>query len=331
MKIVLPASPSLVSNTPFHDAHGAEAALDPFDPALVRAETAIFNADLLERLSALPDTWSVAPRIVREARARGEGPFPLDPQSPHAEWIEHDEVRLRLIQPQTRETRGIYLHIHGGGWTFGQADFHDAILERLAEATGLAAVSVDYRLAPEHPFPAGPSDCVTAAVWAFAQGGPVLMGGESAGAHLALLTALTLRDQGVDCSGLVLNAGCYDLSLTPSVRNWGSRRLILTTRDVDQFAANCVPSFMDRRSPQISPLYARLDGLPPCFLSVGTQDPLIDDSLFLHHRLLSARVPSDLAIAPGGCHVFHHFDLAIAHEAEAATHSFLNGVMDETA
>lgn len=318
-------------STAFHPAHGTPAALDPFDPTLVSEETASFNAVLLARLSALPDTWSVAPQVVREARARGEGPFPLDPKSRHAQWIEHDGVRLRLIEPQTRETRGIYLHMHGGGWTFGQADFHDAILERLTEATGLAAVSVEYRLAPEHPFPAGPSDCVTAAVWALGQGGPVMMGGESAGAHLALLTAITLRDQGVDCAGLVLNAGCYDLGLTPSARNWGSRRLILTTRDINRFADNCVPGFMDRRTPEISPLYARLDGLPPCLLSVGTEDPLLDDSLFLHHRLLSARVASEIAIAPGGCHVFHHFGLQIAREAEAATHTFINRVMDETA
>lgn len=308
--------------------HGAQAAINPFDPALVREETHAFNTQLLATLSALPDTWSVPAQTVRKKRAAGEGPFPLEPKLDHARWEEHEGVRLRILEPQTRDTRGIYLHIHGGGWTFGQADFQDPMLARIAEATGLAAVSVEYRLAPEHPFPAGPSDCLTAASWAYAQGGSLFMGGESAGAHLSLLTALSLRDAGIACAGLVLNAGCFDLSLTPSARNWGSDKLVLNTRDIELFAKGCVPAFMDTRAPTISPLYAHLDGLPPCFLSVGTEDPLLDDSLYLHQRLLAAGVSSDLAVAPGGCHVFHSFDLEIAREAEVATHTFLNTQLD---
>lgn len=316
------------SLTPYSATHGADAAINPFDPALVLPETTQFNAEILKTLSALPDSWSVPAHLIRKARAEGHGPFPLEPKLDHAHWEEHDGVRLRILEPQTRETRGIYLHIHGGGWTFGQADFQDPMLSRITETTGLAAVSVAYRLAPEHPFPAGPSDCLTAASWAYAQGGPVLMGGESAGAHLSLVTALSLRDAGIETAGLVLIAGCFDLTLTPSMRNWGSEKLILNTRDVQNFAGQCVPDFMDARAPTISPLYAHLDDLPPCFLSVGTRDPLIDDSLFLHQRLLAAGVKSELAIAPGGCHVFQSFDLQIAREAETATHMFLNAVLD---
>ena len=316
---------------PYHTAHGLDAAHNPFDPSLVSAQTSAFNADLLAKLSALPDPWSFAPYLVREARAQGKGPFPLQPKLDHAVWQEHEGVRLRVLAPQTRETRGIYLHSHGGGWIYGQADFQDPMLARLAEATGLASVSVDYRLAPEHPFPAGPSDCLTAASWAYAQGGPMFMGGESAGAHLSLLTALALRDGGIQTAGLVLNAGCFDLSLTPSMRNWGSDKLVLNTRDVELFARAFVPGFMDLRAPNISPLYAHMDGLPPCFLSVGTHDPLLDDSLFLHQRLLAAGVASQLAIAPGGCHVFHTFDLDLAQQAETATHAFLNACLEQTA
>lgn len=314
--------------TPYSDAHGAEAAINPFDSALVLPETQALNADIWDKFSTLPDAWSVPPHMIRRARAKGEGPFPLEPKLDHARWEEHEGVRLRILEPQTRDTRGIFLHIHGGGWVFGQADFHDPMLARIAEATGLAAISVDYRLAPEHPFPAGPSDCLAAASFAYAQGGPVFLGGESAGAHLSLLTALSMRDAGIETAGLVLTAGCYDLTLTPSVRSWGSQKLILNTRDVEMFVHHCVPAFMDARAPTVSPLYAHLDGLPPCLLSVGTNDPLIDDSMFLHQRLLASGVHSDLAIAPGGCHVFQAFDLQITREAEAATHSFLNRVLD---
>lgn len=316
---------------PYSAAHGENAASNPFDYALVLEETAQFNAYLLATLSALPDTWSVAPHQVRKARTQGGGPFPLEPKLEHAQWVEHEGVKLRVLAPQGRVSRGIYLHVHGGGWTFGQADFQDPILSRLAEATGLAAVSVEYRLAPEHPFPAAADDCLKAVQWALQQGGPVFIGGESAGAHLSLLTALRMREVGLEqASGLVLNAGCFDLSLSPSVRNWGSDRLVLNTRDIGMFAKLFVPDFRDLRDPMISPLYADLTGLPPCFLSVGTQDPLLDDSLFLHQRLQAAGVSSELAVAPGGCHVFHSFDLQIARQAETATHAFLNERLDTT-
>lgn len=310
-------------------AHGENAASNPFDTSLVLEETAQFNTKLLATLSALPDTWSFAPHQVRKVRAQGGGPFPLEPKLDHAQWVDHEGVKLRVLAPQNRPSRGIYLHIHGGGWTFGQADFQDPLLAQLAEATGLTAVSVDYRLAPEHPFPAAPDDCLKAARWALQQDGPVFLGGESAGAHLALLTALRLRDAGLkQATALVLIAGCFDLSLTPSVRNWGSDKLVLNTRDITMFAKLFVPDFMDRRDPGISPLYADLKSLPPCFLSVGTQDPLLDDSLFLHQRLQAAGVTSELAVAPGGCHVFHSFDLHIARQAETATHAFLNQLLD---
>ncbi len=321
-----------MTKTPFSTAHvashGPQAAINPFDPALVSEETQGFNAQLLATLSALPDAWSVPADTVRRKRATGEGPFPFEPKSERAKWHEHEGVPLRIIEPESGGARGVFLHIHGGGWTYGQADFQDPMLERITEATGLAAVSVDYRLAPEHPFPAGPSDCLAAASWAYAQGGSLFIGGESAGAHLSLLTALSLRDAGIDVAGLVLTAGCFDLSLTPSARNWGSDKLVLNTRDLEKFVQGCVPTFMDTRAPTISPLYAQLDGLPPCFLSVGTMDPLLDDSLYLHQRVVAAGVDSELAVAPGGCHVFHSFDLEIAREAEAATHAYLNRVLE---
>lgn len=314
---------------PYSATHGEIAAFNPFDRALVLEETAQFNSDLLATLSALPDTWSVAPHQVRKARAQGGGPFPLEPNLDHAKWVEHDGLMLRVLAPQERPSRGTYLHMHGGGWTFGQADFQDPFLARIADTTGLTAASVEYRLAPEHPFPAGPDDGFTAARWALEQGGPVFIGGESAGAHLSLLTALRMRDATLkQAAGLVLNAGCFDLSLTPSVRNWGSDKLVLNTRDVAMFAKLSVPSFKNLCDPDISPLFADLADLPPCFLSVGTQDPLLDDSLFLHQRLQAAGVTSQLAVAPGGCHVFHSFDLQIAREAETATHAFLNQLLD---
>ena len=317
------------NSLPYHPAHGPQAASNPFDAGLITDQSAQFNAALLARLSALPDAWSVPPHLVRAARARGEGAFPLEPRLERARWVEHQGVRLRLIEPLKRPVRGTYLHMHGGGWVYGQADFQDPALAAIADATGLACASVEYRRAPEHPYPAAPSDCITAAGWAYERGGALFLGGESAGAHLSLCTALSLRDQGIAVDGLALMAGCFDLSLTPSARQWGSDKLILNTRDLELFVRHFIPGFRDLLDPAISPLHARLGGLPPCFLSVGTMDPLLDDSLFLHQRLRAAGVASHLAVAPGGCHVFHAFDLAIARQAETALHAFLNHMLGE--
>jgi acetyl esterase len=97
-------------------------------------------------------------------------------------------ITLRVIAPA--RSRGAYLHIHGGGWVLGAADQQDGLLEQLADGTGLTAISVEYRLAPEHPYPAGPDDCEAAALWVSDHldrfGGDALtIGGESAGAHLS--------------------------------------------------------------------------------------------------------------------------------------------------
>jgi acetyl esterase/lipase len=99
---------------------------------------------------------------------------------------------LRVISPA--QPRGIYLHLHGGGWVLGGADMQDPMAERVADNTGQAVVAVEYRLAPEHPYPAGPDDCEEAAVWLVQNGkkefgtDALTIGGESAGWHLTAAT-----------------------------------------------------------------------------------------------------------------------------------------------
>lgn len=316
-------------------------ALDPalFHETSASEETRNFNADLVDRLSQLPDPWQFEPALVRQIRAEGRGPFPIPPVSPRAETIEIDGPRgaigLRIIPPEG-PARGSYLHIHGGGWTLGAADQQDDRLQRIADNCALTVISVDYGLAPEEPYPAAPDDCETAALWLVDNAGRfggdrLAIGGESAGAHLSVVTLVRLRDRHglTPFRGANLTAGCYDMALTPSARNWGAAKLILNSRDIEMFAAHFLAGGrFDVSDPDISPIHADLSGLPPALFSVGTLDPLLDDSLFMAQRWAAKGLDTELAVYPGGCHVFQAFDLAIAEDSLSRIDGFLNRVAE---
>jgi acetyl esterase/lipase len=244
-----------------------------------------------------------------------------------------NEIPLRVIAPAN--PRGIYLHIHGGGWVLGGADMQDPMLERIADSTGQAVVSVEYRLAPEHPYPAGPDDCESAASWLLRNGkqefgtDALTIGGESAGGHLSAVTILRMRDRYgfVDFRGANLVYGCFDMTMTPSMRQFGETRLVLRTMDTRQFANAFLPAVADWRVPDISPLYADLKGLCPALFSVGTKDGLLDDSLFMHARWVAAGNPAELAIYPGGAHGFTLFPNELSNQASARMDAFLNNVL----
>jgi len=312
--------------------------IDPalFDPAVISEEIRAQNADIVAKLAALPDPMSVPPAVVRERRRQGLGPFPMMAASSKAKIVEIDgpagPIPLRVIAPE--KPRGVYFHIHGGGWTWGTSDEQDPWLDRLAERCGLAVVSVEYRLAPENPYPAAPDDCEAAALWVIREAesrfgtSGLFIGGESAGAHLSAVTILRLRDRhGIKpFRGANLFAGCYDLNLTPSVRQWGAERLILNTNDVRVFAQNFVGHVGDRTDPDVSPLYADLKGLPPALFSVGTKDILLDDTLFMASRYAAAGNKTDLALWPGGCHVFIRFDSAMSEQALSRIDHFVEAL-----
>jgi acetyl esterase/lipase len=315
----------------------------PFDPNLfsdgaIAPETAKFNTQMIELLTGMPEWWNVGPAATRAARRRGEGPFPAPVFSDRARTItitgtDGNEIPLRVIAPPG-SPRGIYLHIHGGGWVLGGADLQDAKLERLADTTGLVVVSVEYRLAPEHPYPAGPDDCEVAAVWLLKHGemefgtNALTIGGESAGGHLSAVTILRMRDRHgyTEFRGANLVYGAFDLSLTPSQRLFGNTRLILRTIDIQQFANAFLPTILERRDPDISPLYADLRGLCPALFSVGTKDALVDDTLFMHARWVAACNEAELAIYPGGAHGFTLADSDMTHTAEDRMRAFLTRV-----
>jgi acetyl esterase/lipase len=309
----------------------------------VLAETRAFNAELERTLAEGPPMQTLPVEDVRQARRDGIDIFPppeylTDRARALSIPGRSGDIGLRVIAPQ-REVVGAYLNIHGGGWALGAADLQDPVLAELVDATGLAAVSVEYRLAPEHPYPAGPDDCEDAALWllqhGFAELGvpPVAaIGGDSAGAHLSAVTLLRLRDRhGITGAFAAANLiyGVFDLAMSPSLRSWGDRCLVLSTPIMEHFFAMFLPGIDEggRRDPDISPLYADLRDMPPALFSVGTQDPLLDDTLFMEARWRAAGGRTELAILPEAIHAYNVFPLKVTAASREQQYAFLRAAI----
>ena len=301
-------------------------------------EAHAFNAQLEALIAGQPAVYTLPPEVSRRARREGKGIFPTPVFLEDARDIEiagrGGPIKVRIIRPDQKPT-GIYLHIHGGGWTLGAHDMQDVGLKLLANETGLCAASIGYRLAPEHPYPAGPDDCEDAVLHLLEHGAALLdaparfaIGGESAGAHLAVVTLLRLRDRHgiknrIAAANLVY--GAYDLNGTPSQILWGDRNLVLSTPIMHWFGNNFLPGagFEQRRGPDISPLYARLGEMPPALFTVGTMDCLIDDSLFMAERWRAAGNRAEIAVYPEGVHAFNAYPTGLARKANTKQFEFL--------
>ena len=302
------------------------------------AESKVFTEGLVALLAQEPAVHTMPPEDSRRARREGRSLLPPPQFLTQARDLSisarSGELRLRVLAPETNAT-GVYLHLHGGGWVFGCCDEQDDRLWALVEATGLCAISVDYRLAPEHPYPAAPDDCEDAALWLLNRGLGELglperlaIGGESAGGHLAVLTLLRLRDRhsvtgAFRAANLVY--GAFDLSMTPSARLWGDRAGFLTTSEMRWFGRSFIGGREEAelRDPEISPLYANLRDLPPALFTVGEHDPLIDDSLFMAARWQAAGNKAELRVWPESTHGFTAFPIALARAANASVYEFL--------
>ena len=198
------------------------------------------------------------------------------------------DIPIRVFIPE--RPSGAYLHIHGGGWALGSEKGNDPMLRGVAAGAGVAVVSVGYRLAPEHPYPAGLNDCVAAARWleenaaslGVADPRALAIGGESAGANLAAATLLRRRDEMEHpFRAAVLTFGVFSAVFDlPSMKAMWDRNLVLSGPIMELFSRWYVGN-RDRRHPYISPLYADLRGMPPAIFSVGTLDHLYSDTMLM--------------------------------------------------
>lgn len=310
---------------------------NPWDPEIYLAEAAdaentAVNQMVLGAMRAATPWHEMAPTDLRDLLTGGEGPLgsPVYSDAAQVRTIPGPagDIELRMFVPPS--PAGVYLHIHGGGWVIGSADGQDATLESIADTTRLAVVSVDYRLAPEHPYPAAPDDCEAVALWLVKNAKQefgsdrLFIGGESAGGHLAAVTMLRMRDRHgyTGFAGANLVFGVFDLALTPSAANWGDEPLIINTPVMKWFIGHFGVEGKTR-DPDVSPLHADLSGLPPALFTIGTQDPLRDDSLFMYARWIGAGSPAELAVYPGGAHGFTAFPTAMGAAARSRSEAFL--------
>ncbi len=245
-------------------------------------------------------------------------------------------IGLRMFRPDTIDA--VVLDIHGGGWSLGSAATDDDANAALATTCKVAVVSVDYRLAPENKFPTCIDDCKAAAKWLFANAkkefgtDKVFLSGGSAGAHLAALTALYIRDSlhAIDkVLGVNLLYGCYDLSRTPSNRMATDSTLMISKQYLDQTWQLVFHELSPEqlRNKKYSPLYADLRNLPPALFTVGTADPLLDDTYFMEARWRSAGNKTFLAVYPEGVHGFNLFPSQMAKVANDRVFEWMKGLM----
>ena len=230
------------------------------------------------------------------------------------------QIPVRIYTPVGTAPFPVLVYFHGGGWVIGNLDTHDGICRSLANRVGCLVVSVDYRLAPEHPFPAAPEDCYAATRWLAEHAGSlggdkgrIAVGGDSAGGNLAAVVALMARDRGgpkLAFQLLVYPATDTDFE-TRSYRE-NSEGYFLTRADMVWFWNHYAPRDEDRRNPYAAPLRAAsLRGLPPALVITAEFDPLCDDGNAYAARLREDGVPVRLSQQDGLIHGFFQMGAVI--------------------
>ena len=234
---------------------------------------------------------------------------------------------------------GVILDYHGGGWAIGNAAMDDGQNAGFIEACGVAVVSVEYRLATTTPLAGILQDCLTAARWLLGGGVPdlaslpVVVVGESAGAHLAAAMLQELRAwptlfDGV--AGALLYYGVYDLAGTPSVHGAGPDTLVLDGPGLVTALRLLTPGLTDavRRTGPLSPLFGDLAGMPPALMFAGTRDPLVDDTVLMARRWAAA-ARCELHLVPESPHGFIRFPTILARRAVARSHVWVRARLGE--
>ena len=230
-------------------------------------------------------------------------------------WVLARGRRLlcRLHRPRTDAPLPVLIYLHGGGWVWNSVDTHDPLMRSLAAGADCAVIGPDYALSPEAVFPQALEEVAAVVRWVAASGAEwglepsrIVLGGDSAGANLALGAALLLRetDPGLRLRGLLLNYGVFDDRMaTPSYREFAEGYGL--TAEKMRFYWDCyAPGLADRVSPFAAPIRADLRGMPPCLVQIAELDVLSDENRDMVRALRAAGVAVEEESFPGTVHGF---------------------------
>ena len=273
--------------------------------------------------SGAPPLWTLSAREAREGATMivamiGDGPA--------VSRVDELQIPVRDAVLAGRRyspdgARGTIVWLHGGGWVLDGLDATDAMCRILANSAAADVVSVDYRVAPEHPFPVPLDDCWDALRWVAGQhGGPLVIGGDSAGGNMAAVCALRARDAGAPAlAAQILVYPVTDHDMTrPSYVEHGDAGLLLGTREMAWFFDHYVADPAHRGDPEVSPLHGpSLRGVPPAIVVAAGYDPLYDEVVAYAQRLEEDGVPVSLHRYPDDAHAFFTFVNIMASGNEA--------------
>jgi acetyl esterase len=280
------------------DARAPEA----LDPSIQR-----FVREMGESWARHGDLATVSPvearRIAEEVRA----PWTRGGPRMAAITEQISPVRMRFYDPGPEGIKPTLIYLHGGGWTLFSLDTHDRVMREYAARAGVTVVGVDYALSPEAKYPVALEQVITVARFLGERGGQLAIGGDSAGANLALAACLRLRNEGNArlIRAMVLNYGVFAReSSADASRRFGGAGNMLTNEEMEGFWRNYLRDERDADDPLVCPLRADLRDLPPVLLVVPDSDLLTEQSFHLADRLRAAAVPVTVKLYRGAVHSF---------------------------
>lgn len=269
---------------------------------------------LMEMLAARPQPEPDAPPpTIEEQRAGFDGMGDL---MPPPEGTTHEDFKIgdmdaRLVSAEGAGKQRTMLYLHGGGYVIGSIRSHYGLAGRLSEASDASVLQIDYRMAPENPFPAAIDDALSAYRWLLDEGhaaGSIVIAGDSAGGGLTIATLVAIKDAG-------LATPAAGICMSPWVDLEGLGESMTTKADVDPLVqkdgllnwAGLYLGDADPRTPLAAPLYADLSGLPPLLIQVGTAETLLDDARRLYEKAVAAGVDTCLEEWDDMIHIWHFF------------------------
>lgn len=275
--------------------------LDAFNaagPMFLRAETA---EQARAKLRALIEANLISPPAIYRVEDR------------HIAGAD-GQIAARVYTPEGSPPMGVLVYFHGGGWVLGDLESHDHVCRALANGAGCVVVSIDYRLAPEHVFPAGAEDCYAATKWVAenaaalgADASRMAVGGDSAGGNLAAVVSMMARDRGGPAINFqLLIYPVTDCALdTPSQKEFAADGYALSRADMEWFWKNYLDPGVEKNNPYACPLRAKnLKGLPPALVLTASHDPLRDEGERFAERLITAGVKVTCTRYEGVTHAF---------------------------